>query len=446
MKGKHHIILYSFLSLALIVAVFLVFSYGTQAEASAQALEDTYAQRMLETQEHLQSISVKLEKIPVSTDQRMLCDLLTTISRQADSAVTGLSALPLSHVAMSNTLKFCNQLSEYSLGLALTLAGGGELTAADLEQLAAMQNQCSLLLGQFVTARDTMLKESLRLSSTSNVFYQEAELSARPLEQVADKDNGMDYPTMIYDGAFSDSRHYGTPKALGEGQIDAAQAVEIAVRYVGADRVKESREGVPTDGQFPAFGVVLTLQDNTELTCEVTKQGGKLLWIVPEHARFAQQLTLEECEKAASQFLRERGYGEMEANHFQVYDGLAVINFVAKQDGALLYPDLIKIQIRMDTGEMVGMEANNYLLNHVRREGLSPSLTKEQALSRVSPRIKVKADLRLCLIPFKDMEKLCYEISGSYQGNDYLVYIDALTGEERQVLMILQTADGVMSV
>ena len=56
-----------------------------------------------------------------------------------------------------------------------------------------------------------------------------------------------------------------------------------------------------------------------------------------------------------------------------IYDGLAVINFVALQDGVLLYPDLVKVQVRMDTGEIVGMEANNYLMNHTVRTALSPS-------------------------------------------------------------------------
>lgn len=445
MKGKHHIIIYSFLGLALIVAIFLVISYGMQANASAQALESTYSQRVLETQEYLESISLKLEKIPVSTDRRALCDLLTNISRQADSVVTGLSALPLSHVAMSDTMKFCNQLSEYTLGLALTMAGGADLTSADLEQLAAMKNQCSLLLGQFVTARNTMLEESLRLSSSENTFYQEAAVSTRPLEQVSDKDHGMDYPTMIYDGAFSDARHFGTPKALGEGTIDAAQAVEIATRYVGASRVKESSPGAATEGNLPAYGVTLLLNDGVQLFAEVTKQGGKLLWMVPEHANFEPTLTLEECTTAASQFLREHGYGTMEANHYQVYDGLAVINFVAMQDDVLLYPDLVKLQLRMDTGEVVGLESNNYLMNHTQREGLSPVFSKQQALSRISSRLQVEGDARLCLIPFRGEEKLCYEVTGTYEDNQYLVYIDALTGEELQVLMVLQTTDGMVS-
>jgi len=446
LKDKKQLIIYSFLSVALIVAVFLAISYGTQAKASSQALEDTYTQRVLETQEYLQSICIKLEKIPVSTDRRSQCDLLTGISRQADCVVTSLSALPLSHVAMSDTMKFCNQLSEYTLGLALSMAGGAELTDTDLEQLASMKTQCSLLLGQFVTARNTMLEESLRLATLQNVFYHDAELTARPLEQVAEKDRGMDYPAMIYDGAFSDARYNGTPKALGDTMINEQQAVEIAVRYIGADRVKESKQGAPVEGNIPCYGVVLTLHDGTELFAEVTRQGGKLLWIVPEHADFSPGMTLEECEEAALKFLREHGYGSMDANHYQVYDGLAVINFVAMQDEVLLYPDLVKLQIRMDTGEVVGLESHNYLMNHTTRENLLPALTPEEALAKVNESLVVDGAPRLCVIPFKDNEELCFEIAGEYEGRQYLIYIDAVSGEERQLLMVVQNTDGVLSV
>ena len=209
MKPKHHIILYIFLSVALVIAVLLTFEYVGKAQAANNALEDSYTRSVLETQEHLQAIALKLSKAQVAEGREQLISLLAEISKQADSVVAGLSSLPLSHVAMSDTIKFCNQLSEYSLALALKV--DVNLSDEDAKQLAALENQCTLLLGQFVTAREQMLSESLRLATVDNVYYQEAQLSARPLEQVSDTDNGMDYPTMIYDGAFSDARHYGTP-------------------------------------------------------------------------------------------------------------------------------------------------------------------------------------------------------------------------------------------
>ena len=444
MRLKHHILLYTFLSVAVLLSIYLVLDYGIQAQRSAQALEDAYAQRVLETQEHLQAIGLKLGKAPVAADARTQVELLAGISRQADSVVSGLSALPLSHIAMSDTLKFCNQLSEYAMVLALSVAAGQPLTEQETAELVSLESQCALLTGQFATARETMVAESLRLTARPGVFYAEAQAAQRPLEQVADPDNGMDYPSMIYDGAFSDARHYGSPKALGEGRIDQHQAMEAARAFVGEERVRSVEAAPDSGGALASYGVKLTLNDGVVLNAEVTRQGGKMLWMVPEHAAFEPGWTLEECAEAARDFLLDRGYGEMEANHYQVYDGLAVINFVAVQDGVLLYPDLVKVQVRMDTGEVVGLEANNYLMNHTERTGLSPALSGEQALEKASSRLEA-GQARLCVIPYREGERLCYEVPGRYEGREYRVYIDAITGEEAEVLMMVDSVGGRMA-
>ena len=444
MRLKHHILLYTFLSVAVLLSIYLALDYGIQAQRSAQALEDAYAQRVLETQEHLQAIGLKLGKAPVAADARTQVELLAGISRQADSVVSGLSALPLSHIALSDTLKFCNQLSEYAMVLALSVAAGQPLTEQETAELVSLESQCALLTGQFATARETMVAESLRLTARPGVFYAEAQAAQRPLEQVADPDNGMDYPSMIYDGAFSDARHYGSPKALGEGRIDQRQAMEAARAFVGEERVRSVEAAPDSGGALASYGVKLTLNDGVVLNAEVTRQGGKMLWMVPEHAAFEPGWTLEECAEAARDFLLDRGYGEMEANHYQVYDGLAVINFVAVQDGVLLYPDLVKVQVRMDTGEVVGLEANNYLMNHTERTGLSPALSGEQALEKASSRLEA-GQARLCVIPYREGERLCYEVPGRYEGREYRVYIDAITGEEAEVLMMVDSVGGRMA-
>ena len=87
MRLKHHILLYTFLGVAVLISIFLTLDYGNRAQRSAQALEDAYAQRVLETQEHLQAIGLKLGKAPVATDARTQVELLAGISRQADNVV-----------------------------------------------------------------------------------------------------------------------------------------------------------------------------------------------------------------------------------------------------------------------------------------------------------------------------------------------------------------------
>lgn len=416
-------------------------AYAAQRKAddAQQVLSSAAQQRWAEAQEQLASITVKLSKLPAAASLKTQVELLTGVSRQADGVVISLSALPLSHAAIGDTVKFCNQLGEYTLGLSLYAASGARLDDMALAKLSELQRQCALLSGQLATAD----AGGLTLLSHS-VFYAPAEAGERPLEAVADADHGMDYPSMIYDGAFSDARHAGTPKALGKGEITQEQAIANAVAFVGEHRVDEAEAGVPSGGVIPCHGVTLRLHDGTVLNADVTVQGGQMLWIMPEHASFSAGLTLEECTQSARDFLKSRGYGDVQSTHYQVYGGMAVINFVAVQDGALLYPDLVKVQIRMDTGELVGLEANNYLMNHTIRPNLAPALTQKEAQAKVSPQLTI-THASLCVIPERGGERLCWEFAGWWKENEYRVYIDALTGEEADVLMLIRSPQGEMA-
>ena len=109
----------------------------------------------------------------------------------------------------------------------------------------------------------------------------------------------------------------------------------------------------------------------------------------------------------------------------------------------MLYPDLVKVQVRMDTGAVVGLEANSYWMNHVTRERLHPVLEEAEARALVSDRLDISAS-RLCVIPVDDglgagrTELLCWEFDGVWNDNRYLVYIDAETGEEAEVLKVVE--------
>lgn len=417
-------------------------AYTAQREAdhASHALYAAAQQRWAEAQEHLSAASLQLDKLPAAAALPTQVELLMGASRQADGAVNSLSALPLSHAAIGSTVRFCNQLSEYTLALSLYTASGQALDEMALARLAELQRQCSLLCGQLATAD----AGGLTLSSQS-VFYAPAQADERPPEAVADAQGGMHYPAMVYDGAFSDAQQSAAPKALGPGEITQEQAIASAVAFVGAQRVKNAAPGAPSGGAIPCHGVTLQLHDGTVLNADVTVQGGKMLWMIPEHASFASGLTLEECTRSAQQFLQSRGYGDVQSTHYQVYDGMAVISFVAVQQGVLLYPDLIRVQVRMDTGELVGLESSGYLTHHTHRAHLTPALTQKQAQAKVSPQLTL-THARLCMLPEYGGERLCWEFAGVWKENEYRVYIDAMTGEEADVRLLTRSPQGESAV
>ena len=54
---------------------------------------------------------------------------------------------------------------------------------------------------------------------------------------------------------------------------------------------------------------------------------------------------------------------------------------------------------------------------------------------------------RLAVIPTEwESEILCYEFKGTINDTDYLVYINAETGEEEDILLIVDTPNGILTM
>ena len=109
----------------------------------------------------------------------------------------------------------------------------------------------------------------------------------------------------------------------------------------------------------------------------------------------------------------------------------------------MLYPDLIKVQVSMRDGAIIGMEAGNYLRNHVARELGEPALTEDEAIARLGAQLTPLA-VRLCVIPVGTGEALCYEIRATDGADTFLSYIDAQTGAERELMQVVSDDSGTL--
>lgn len=83
--------------------------------------------------------------------------------------------------------------------------------------------------------------------------------------------------------------------------------------------------------------------------------------------------------------MRESGLGEFAYRYYSLNNGVLAINYAAVQDGVILYPDLIKIGIAMDDGQLVSFDANGYLMNHTARVLPAASVGEAEARARLSP-------------------------------------------------------------
>jgi germination protein YpeB len=104
------------------------------------------------------------------------------------------------------------------------------------------------------------------------------------------------------------------------------------------------------------------------------------------------------------------------------------------------------VRIELEKGTVVGYDAEGYLLNHTRRDLPAP-VSREEAAARVAPGLTIRSD-RLALIPTEGKgERYCREfLCDTPSGGKCLVYVDARTGEEAKVLLLLEDEDGTLTM
>ena len=414
---------------------------GVLAFSSAQTLRLNEANARLnavvqkafyETCELTEGMSVNFRKLLVAGETGQMQALLNETALQTQGALSNLALLPLGQETVSATLKFINQAGDFASALSVRLGNGGEMTPEDyaaLERLSETAAAFSVRMGRLLDRYEG--GEAVFDISEDGT----GEESLYPITGPA-----TDYPALLYDGPFSDGRTDGEFKLLaGLAQVDEAAARQALIAFVGqqaADVRFTGESEIPVD----CYEYALRLGDYS-LSAGVTRAGGQLLYLLCDSAVEDVNLTDRQAVDAARAFLLSRGYGEMEMSYSSRFGGIMTVNFAAVQNGVVLYPDLVKVQVSMADGAIIGLEAANYLMNHVPRALELPALTEQDAAQRIGGALTPVAT-RLCVIPENTEEYLCYEVTATSGSDTFLVYIDAMSGIERRLMQVISDDNG----
>ncbi|GEM_PF-80615 len=178
----------------------------------------------------------------------------------------------------------------------------------------------------------------------------------------------------------------------------------------------------------------------------ITKKGGiPATYSVSREIKEA-TISPEDSVKAASSFLEQIGFKNMKSTYYEESGGICTTNFAYTADNITFYPDLIKVGIALDTGEVVFLDARSFISNHHKRD-LSTNLIAESTAKETAGRLVKIGETKLAVIPTRGgSETLCYEISATgNRGHHLLIYVNALNGIEEQLLILIQTPGGVMT-
>ncbi len=423
----------------LVLASVLTFTF-LMPTTEGGMLESTYQKSFYDTVKQVDNIDVNLSKILATKDSRAMQKYLVDTAVSSELAENDLQQLPLKDESKFYTTKLINQIGDYSKYLNNKLINGEGLTEKDMQSLVQLYNANLTFKNSL---NELVSKMGSDFSFATIIDGGDGNLVIGGFNEL--QNLSVDYPELIYDGPFSDGQEMRTLKGLTGGEISDSDAKEIFISTF-KDFNLENIQGVGvTSGDIECYNV----QGETDgelLYAQISKQGGKLVMFSFAGSCNAVNISEEQATEKGENFLKSVGIDNMKAVWINLTGNVYTINFAGEQDGVVLYPDLVKVRVCAETGMVIGIEAKSYYTNHTERVISSPSLSKKQALAKVSDNIEVET-ARLALVPIgMASETLCYEFSGSYNGSTYYVYIDAVSGRQVEMFKVISGTEGQLLI
>lgn len=442
----------------LAVAIFMVFGalsiFGVEMtnnfKRQKQASEDEYNRAMYEMVGYISNVESELAKLQITNTPKMTSTTLASIWKQSNLAKENLEELPSTQNSMSKASKYLTQVSDYSYSLLKKTTQNEKLNDEEYTTIAKLYKS-SQELGSIMTAiyndlNDGRIKwDELKKVSDEKLSQSEEVTTVSNIQKIGK--NFQEYEGLIYDGAFSDHLLNMEPKSLSNNEVTKDQAKENILKIFKEENIETLEELEESNGIIDLYNFKIKLKNESDVkNISMTKKDGKLYLMISDRKVEEEKISMEEAENKGLEFLKSIGIENVKENYYLKTENFAIINYAAIQNDVVLYPDLIKVKVALDTGEICSVEAQGYIFNHIKRDDITPRISIEKARNSINKNLNILSE-GIAIIPTESKsEVLTYEFKGKIDEREFLIYVNAKTGEEEKILLILKTEGGILTM
>lgn len=441
-----------YLSAAVLVFGVLAGTYYERAKRSEMMLRYNYEHAFGELVTAVSELDSALEKSVWATSPALVGSLCTEVFGKAMTAQMSLSALPFSTQELEQLSGFISRVGDYAFALSRTAPERGAYSAEELENLRALSGTAGTLSQNLKSLRSDVQDGTLLLLAPERAA--ETISDAVP-EQVGTLSDSLrlieqefpEIPSLIYDGPFSEHLTGLAPRALeGEEEIGEEKAREIAAGFlgVGKGRVYALESSA---GDIPCYCFGADEAGGASANVSVTKRGGRVLNLLSSRPVGSATVDVDTAINTAARFLERCGYENMAETYHMTQGGVLTVNYAYRQGEVLCYSDLVKVSVALDSGRVCGLEARGWITAHTQRELPIPAVTVDAARAAVPEGLEILAE-QLALVPSDGKyETLCHEFKcQSADGRHYIIYVDARSGNQHKILILLEDASGALTI
>ncbi len=430
--------------LLIILSIILAVNLYNKNVSYATVVENDSNQSLYEIVDRVQNTKIYLAKALISKDATHGLKTLSHVWREANLAMCYLVMLPIESQEIENTEKFLNQVSEYSYSLFNKNMNGEDLTDEDIAKIEELYNYSNDLSNTLTEMLDELNNGTLNWEDLKN-NTEESNISQVNNFNIVEE-NFHEYTGLIYDGAYSEHLTNNERRGLTGEDISEEQAKQVAEEFIGKEKIKETKNnGFVENGNIPVYRFEITTNEDKIIGISISKKGGHIVFMNYDRDITEENITEQEAIQKGKEYLSSKGFENMQETYTLRNSGFITVNYAYKQGDIIVYPDLIKVKIALDNGEIIGIESMGYLNNHYNREISKSVISKEDATKNISKNVQCEVK-GLSIIPTEfNTEILCYEIKGKVNDIEFLTYINAENGKEEDTLILINTENGTLT-
>lgn len=440
----------TFGSAGFLVAVGLAVTGFWMAYGLKMNIEYTYQRSLSDLADQIKNLQLDLQKAEYAGTTTQLVALSGKIRAEALAAKTDLSQIAVTDVNFDKTQKFIAQTADYANTLSRSITEQNKLTQNDRNMISTLLVNSQKLSQQLDDLVSDVQNGKLTLYKSEYALENLAKVKAKPVSSIEVgfqkiEDNMSGLPAMIYDGPFSDNVLKKQPEyTKGKPVVSRNDAKTAAAQFLKVDKSKITDAG-ETAGNLPTYNFKYASK-----SINVSKNGGIVVRIIDSREPEDAKMNNQQAIAAADSFVKSRNLGTLKVTYNLTDNNICIVNYAYLQGNVICYPDLVKVGIALDNGELISYDATGFIMNHKSRTLPAITVSRQKAQSLLSPALKV-GSVSLAIIPKNGVDEvLCYEFkcagaAANGKSNDVIDYINATNAVEEQILILQKTQGGVLA-
>lgn len=402
---------------------------------------------------HLDKLETDLAKGDVASNPAQKVLYLSQVSGTSEAALQDFSQIPAEQVGLSYIGQFLVQAGDFSKVLTQRIAGGGKVSSEEEKTLRDMHERLMPVnqkVQDLIVRMDTenlvwtdptpTIRQRLGFIGTQ-IAEAAADGSEAPSKSVRSGLDQLDaslqkLPPFSYTGENS-TRVVPKPLGLPPGDVTRGQAQGSARDFlskVGYTNITPEFSG---DSQGPLGGYTWK---HKEAYLEVSHQGGVVTFYRDQRSIEPRTLNPADATSKAKLIMQSLGW-QLVLTSSEDFGAYVQLDFVAEKEGVRIYPDKVRLMIALDNGQLVGFDAVPYYAFHHSRT-FPAKISMDQAVKKLRPDFQVSEKRMAVISKSGNQEVYSYEFRGRYQGEEYLIYLNASTGTEEKIQRIIKTPRG----